>query len=523
MRRSREAMQEVELVDVATDLPLLPAADDAQDAAARARRTARRRRVVRRWWPLPVVVAGALVGTQLVLDARADDRVAARQKVPGVLRGVEPGLPGLRHYDEAIASVVLSGVVVGDLRVGVASPPWDAARELVAVDRDGEPVWQTSLEDPARDGPDAGMEYPTCVPDAAPVRVVRCLVLDRGTAPDPDDSGAGTPTAPTAARLVALDAGDGRVRATREVGAMSGWGGAGPVQVLASVADDTLRVSAWDTAADRGGPDDPGARPLWRTDVELDGRAPTRPVYYPPAVTVTPERVLVQGDLGSWSFAAADGRLQAVTRDYLAVSRTGHLLAPTGDGARLLDDTGATVAELDGTPLHLTVDDGTVPGLELLTTAGAGGRAISAVDVESGTEVWTAPHPLWTESSVVLLEGVLYGADQDAVWAVDAATGREVWRTLLDASSDTALMTDGRHLLLVAHPDDLAAVGLPVGAPAGEPVQDPADGGTRALAALDLGSGAPAWATRLPEGVRGVWAWQEDLLGYGDEDITVLN
>jgi outer membrane protein assembly factor BamB len=515
-------MQEVELVDVATDLPPALAADDLQAAAAQARRAARRRRLVRRWWPLPVVVAGTLVGTQVVLDARADDRVAARQQVPGVLRSVDPGLPALRHYDEAVASVVLSGVVVGDLRVGVASPPWDADRELVAVDRDGEPVWQTSLEDPSRAGPDAGMEYPVCVPDAEPVQVVRCLVLDRGTAPALDDSGVGTPTAPTGARLVALDAADGRVRETREVGAMSGWGGAGAVQVLASVTDDTLRVTAWDTAADRGGPDDPGARPLWRTDVELDGRGGTRPVYYPPGVTVTPERVLVQGDMGSWSLAAADGRLQAATRDYLSVSRTGHLLAPTGSGVRLVDDTGTAVAELDGMPLHLTVDDGTVPGVELLTTAGPGGRAISAVDVESGAEVWTAPHPLWTESSVVLLEGVLYGADQDAVWAVDAATGREVWRTLLDASADSALMTDGRHLLLVARPGDLAAVGLSAGAPAGEPVQAP-DGGSRALAALDLATGAPAWATRLPEGVRGVWSWQDDLLGYGDEDITVLN
>jgi outer membrane protein assembly factor BamB len=516
-------MQDVELVDVATDLPLAPGAADPAADAAHARRTARRRRLVRRWWPLPVAVAAAVVGTQLVLDAREHDRVAARQEVPGVLRTVEPGLPAARRYDQTVASVLLSGVVVGDLRVGVASPPWDGARELAALDQDGERVWTTSLEDADRTEPDAGMDYPTCTADAEPVAVVRCLVLDRTAAAAPDDSGSWDPAAPTAARLLALDAATGELRAAREVAPMSGWGGAGDVQVLASVTDDTMRVTAWDTAADRDGPDDPAAAPLWRTDVALDGGGSTQQAYYPPSITVTPERVLVQGDLGSWSFGAADGRLQAAERDYLTVSRTGYLVTATGDGVRLLDDTGATVVDLPGSPLYLTVDDGTVPGVELVTTTGADGRAIAAVDVASGAEVWSSPHPLWPESSVVLLEGVLYGTDQDAAWAVDAATGREVWRTVLDASGESSVMTDGRFLLLVARPDDLEAVGLTVGAPAGEAGPAPDDGSARALAALDLGTGAPVWATRLPASVHGVWSWQQDLLGYGDVDVAVLN
>lgn len=522
MRRSRDAMQDVELVDVASDLPLTPAADDPGAAAAHARRLARRRRLVRRWWPLPVVVAGALVGTQLVVDAREQDRVAARQEVPGVLRTVDPGLPAAGRYDQTVASVLLSGVEVGDLRVGVTSPPWDGARELAALDPEGEQVWSTSLEDPDRGAADAGMDYPGCAPDAEPVTVVRCLVLDRA-APEPADESGWDPVAPTAARLLALDAVTGELRATREVAPMSGWGGAGAVQVLASVTDDTLRVTAWDTAADRDAPDDPAAAPLWRTDVEVAGQAASAQSSYPPSVTVTPERVLVQGDVGSFAFAAADGRLQATGPEYLSVSRTGHLAAATGGGVRLMDDTGATVAELPGSPLHLTVDDGTVPGLELVTTSSGEGRAIAAVDVESGSEVWSTPHPRWTESSVVLLEGVLYGTDQDAAWAVDAATGREVWRTVVDVSGESTVMTDGRSLLLLARPDHLEAAGMTVGQPAGEGAASPADGSSRAVAALDLGTGAPAWATRLPAGVHGVWPWQGDLLGYGDVDVVVLN
>ncbi|WP_454050932.1 outer membrane protein assembly factor BamB family protein [Cellulomonas sp. Marseille-Q8402] len=525
MRRSRDAMQDVELVDVATDLPLLPVAADPQADAAHARRVARRRRLARRWWPLPVVLVAAVTGTQLVLDAREDARVAARQEVPGVLRAVEPGLPAARRFDQDTASVVLSGVVVGDLRVGVASPPWDAARELVALDRQGDQVWSTSLEDGEATAPDTGMEYPLCVADAEPVQVVRCLVLDRSAADAPDDSGTWSPVPPSAARLVSLDATTGEVRGTRDVEPMSGWGGAGGVQVLTSITDGTMRVTAWDTAADRDGPEDPAAAPLWRTDVALgDGDAVER-LFYPPSVTVTPERVLVQGDLGSWSFAADDGRLQAAERQYLSVSRTGRLLAADGQGAHLVDDTGAVVVELAGTPLYLDVDDGTVPGLELITAVRDGGRVLAAVDVETGVELWSAPHPRWTEASVVLLEGVLYGSDQDALWAVDAATGRELWRTVVDVSGDgTSVMTDGRYAFVLARPDDLAEVGVTVGPPAGE--QGGPAGETvpqRALAAFDLGTGRPAWATRLPADVQGVWPWQGDLLGYGDADVVVLN
>jgi len=63
-------MQDVELVDVGTDLPLAPDAEDPAAEAARARRVARRRRALRHWWPVPFVAALAVAGTQAVLDAR---------------------------------------------------------------------------------------------------------------------------------------------------------------------------------------------------------------------------------------------------------------------------------------------------------------------------------------------------------------------------------------------------------------------------------------------------------------------
>lgn len=522
-------MQDVELVDVGTDLPLAPEAEDPEAEAARARRVARRRRAVRRWWPAPVLAALAVVGTQAVLDAREDGRVAARQEVAGVLRDVAPGLPAAHRYSQETASVVLSGIPVGDLRVGVASPPWDAARELVALDRDGTQVWSTSLEDGGRAEPDVGMEYPTCVADAEPVGVVRCLVLDRGAADAADDSGTWAPAPPSGARLVALDAATGDLRSTRQVAPMSGWGAADGLQVLASITDGTLRVTAWDTAADRGGPDDGAGAPLWRTDVPLVDVTAAERLFYPPSVSVAPGRVLVQGELGSWAFAADDGRLQASGPEYLSVSRTGRLLASGGAGAQLLDDAGEPLTDLPGQPLWLSVDDGSVPGVELVASSTSDGRVLVGVDAESGAELWSSPHPRWSDPAAVLLEGTLYGADTDGVWALDVATGREVWRTEVDVSGDGAsVMTDGRYLMVVARPDALAQVGLTVAdAPTAAGRADAGRGGAlasqRALAAFTLSGGAPAWATRLPADVQGVWPYGGDLLGYGDSDVVVLN
>ncbi|HWJ85260.1 MAG TPA: hypothetical protein VNR62_07525, partial [Cellulomonas sp.] len=91
-----------------------------------------------------------------------------------------------------------------------------------------------------------------------------------------------------------------------------------------------------------------------------------------------------------------------------------------------------------------------------------------------------------------------------------------------------SVMTDGRHLLVVARSDALAQVGFAVAdAPtaAGRADAGRADvlASQRALAAFTLSAGAPAWATRLPADVQGVWPYGGDLLGYGDSDVVVLN
>lgn len=541
-RAPRDAMQDVEVVDVTAGAPgdgrrradpgLHPGADPDADAV-HAARVARRRRAALRWWPLPVVLVAAVAGTQLVLDARERDRVAVRQEVEGVLRDVDPRLPVGRVLDGDLAAVSMTGLDAGDLRIGVTTPPWDDARDLIAVGADGATVWSTSLEDAGAAAPDIGLEYPSCDGGAPPVTTVRCLVLDR-SASDPaasDDRWTAGP--PAAARLVSVDAASGEVRSSRPVPPMSSWAGGGGLQVLASVVAGTLEVTAWDVRAAPDAPDDPDATPLWRTTEPLDRGTGSEQTAYPPTVFADAGRVVVQGDIGGWAFDAADGTRQVGGTDYLVVTRTGHLAA-SGAGLVVLDDTGAELFPLAGQPIYLGVDDGSAPDTELLITSRPGeGRLLTAVQVPSGDELWSVARPRWTDGAAVLLEDVLYAADGDGVSALDVRTGRELWRTPVAASSEVGggLMTDGRRVLLVARADRLTEAGFTVGAPeddsarwVGGELAVPPDGGLGlSLAAFDLGSGRPAWATRLPPEVRQVWGHRGDLVGWGDDVTVVLN
>lgn len=524
MRSPRDAMQDVEIIDVDTSadgLALGGTDTDPTTEQEQARRLARRRRLVRRWWPLPAALVVLLVGTQLVFDARERAAVAARQEVTGVLRTVDPSLRPVRELPEDIASIVLGGLVSGDLRIGASMPSFDEPRGLIAVDEAGQVAWRTSLEPPGTEGPAFGAEYPPCLGDGASVTVVRCLMLDRPDAVSED--GSWLPGPPVGARLVAVDAATGAPRTTRDVPPVSGIGGSDTLLVLASITQAALTVTAWDTAADPAGPDSADSPVLWRTSLPLDAATLTpASLTYPPSIGVERGHVVVQGELGSWALNAADGRLEATGRDYLTVSRTGYLSSPS-DPAELIDADGRTVATLPGMPISLLVDDGTLPDAEFVVSVEDGVPTLSAFDVDTGLALWSTAFRQWRDGGTVLLDGALYGADREAVWAVDAATGRELWRTLaVVVDEGNGVMTDGRYLLTLAAVGDATTEdAATLDTDTGE-VSSP-DGVTRAVVAYALSTGEARWATPLPEGVHGVWAGQGDLLGYGGEQIVVLN
>jgi len=357
------------------------------------------------------------------------------------------------------------------------------------------------------------------------VQVVDCLVVDRGESGTvTTEDGVSVPEPPHAARLVSVDPDGGTVRGERPVPPLSSWGGDARLQVLGSVTGDVLTVTAW-----RPGDAQTG-EPLWTTDLPLDAdRHVGEHLAYPPGVAVVRGHVVVQGDLGSWALDARDGSVELAELAFLTVGRTGYLVPPRTP-PELVDRAGRTHAVLPGTPVGLGVDDGSAPELELLATDD--GR-LAAFDVDAGTLRWRAEEPDWDGGTLVLLDGTLYGTVGDALWALDVATGAQRWRTPAHVLTDSGgVLTDGRHLLLAAATTDLLDDGIPVAAAAPGPTPagaDPADGaggvppGSRSLVAYTLAGGELAWATRLPDGVQGVWGWQGDLLSYGDADVAVLN
>ncbi|MBU5422127.1 PQQ-like beta-propeller repeat protein [Cellulomonas hominis] len=527
MRGPRAAMQDVEIVDVDTGADVSVLGTDPEDPAAeaaRARRLARRRRLLRRWWPVPALALAALLGTQALLDARERAEVAARQRVEGVLRTVDAGLEPTRRLAQDVAPVLFSGIRAGDLRIGPGGNPWEGPRTLVAVDASGATVWETSLEAGHREVEDTGLgtEYPLCLGAGDPAEVVDCVVVDR-TATDPltAEDGSWVPGPPQAARLMSFDPATGEVRGERAVPPLTAWGGDARLHVLASLVGDVLTVTGWAPGTVLDG------TPLWTTDLRVDaGSLTPEALTYPPGAGVARGHVLVQGDLGSWVLDARDGTTQFSGDAYVSVSRTGYLVPPRTP-VELVDDDGRTRATLPGSPVVLGVDDGTAPDLEIVVTDD---RRLVGYDVAAARELWSLDLPEWLDGTLVLLDGVLYGSDRDAVWAVDVATGLERWRTpahvLMEAGG---VLTDGRNLVTVSATLDLLEAGVTVAAGGG------ATGGTaggtgaatmpsaRSIVAYSLATGELAWATRLPDDVQGVWAWQGDLLSYGATDVVVLN
>lgn len=521
MRGSRDAMQDVEIVDVESDVPLLgPADEDPAERAARAERIARRRLLLRRWWPAPVAAIVLLLGVQGVVDARERQRVADWQEVEGVLHTVDPALEPTQRLTEGIAGAALSGIVAGDLRIGPGADPWQAPRVLVAIDPDGQVVWRTSLE--AGDGaaaspPGFGLDTPLCLAHGDPTTAIRCLVLDR----DPEGSGtadedeAWLPGPPRVGRLLTVDAATGEVAAEDRVPPVSAWGGGEGTDVLVSVSDTRLTVTAWDADS---APDDP---PLWRENLDLDPSLLTPEVLvFPPSVRVARGHVMVQGQVGSWVLDAADGHTAG--EGDVTLTRGGHL-ARTAVPADVLDDEGRVIASLPGAPVVLAVDDGSEPGIELVTGSGGDPGTLVGYDVAADRERWSLPTPAGAQSGLVLLGGALYGVDEESLWAVEVATGHELWRVpAYPADVYGGVLTDGDHLLLLSAAQRVEQAGVTVTPAAGE-APAPASVATQALAAYDLGTGGLAWVTRLPREVQGVWSWQGNLLGYGEEEYLVLN
>lgn len=471
-----DAMQEVELAAPGDEGR--SATGDAPDEAARRRR----RRVLLRWWPLAAVALAAIGAGQLVTDARERARVVAAREVEGVVDhdlvpplAVEP----LAGTEDALAA--RTGIPAGDLRVDAERPVLGEPRAVAAVvAADGRRAWRTEVEPAERAAAQPSMQTPACSPADEPTTRVICLVEDSPTTPEADGSWSAGP--PTRTRMLTLDAATGAVLAERELARMASAVVDGDSLLLAQVDDqDALLVTREDVAAVTG----PAGAPSWSTVLAsgpLDGGW-----WGAPGIGVDRGHLVVSSAVASWVLDPDDGTV-VTAGSQVWVGRTGALLSWSGDDAvvRLLATDDAGGARVSGTPVWLTVDDGSAAGVELLSRVVDGGRRLSAVVAATGEVAWERAVDDDTDGALILLDGVLYGADATTVWAVDAADGRTVWRTPREPDADgTPLpdltgnwlrtLTDGRRLLLQ---------------------QTEADGPV--LVAWSLASGERLWAEPLP-------------------------
>lgn len=492
-----DGMQEVELADAAPAAGPGPGDAVPDEDAARRRR---RRRAVLRWWPAAVVAVVAVAGSQVVLDARERARVDRAREQPGVVGyDVRPDLAA-RPVDPG--DVPRAGVDVGDHRVLAAEVVPGEPRAVHAVDAtSGDEVWRTVVEDVGLAAELGSRDYPQCWAGDPPVEQVLCFVQDIPTRDLGD--GAYEVDPPVRSRLLTLDAGTGALVGERELAPRAHAVVVGGDLLRAEVVADGVRVVAEDLAS---------GDVRWSAEPPVDARALDGVPDVSPYVWATGAHVVVQLSQQSWSLDRADGRVE-VTGSGVSVGRDERLITTAMDDGltRLHGADGSGDVLAVGMPVTLGVDDGSVPGLDLLSDVDQGDRRVRAVDPSTGAQVWEHVLVGPAEATLTLLDDVLYGADGGAVWAIDARDGTEVWRTSRDpgagdvagsASAGDWLrpVTDGRQLLLV------------------EPEGDPRS----VLRAWSLASGALQWSVPLPDEAAGwVGVWDGALVGLGLDPVLL--
>jgi len=454
----------------------------APEEPTRARR-GRVLRVLRRWWPVPVVVVAALVGWHALGESRAEAAATRLRTVDGVLeRTVAPPLEA-RPWPVPRAPFVLASALRaqgGTLVLPV--PAQDGAWDLVAYDAAaGTETWRARVVDPP--GGDLTSDV-SCVGDADPAAVLACTA----TTGRVDETGLWSDAH---ARLLRVDPRTRSVQDVRDLPPGSAAVIADGAVVLVEQDGGTLVVTATDLGT--------GALRPWRVDLPDPLVAGTGTQ---PWVDVVGGHVWVAGGRLTWSLDPATGELEG-SGTSLVLTRGDRVVDIAGSsGSRVLGPAGSVV-ETEGTPERVAPDDGSAPDLLLLRRRDGSGPegVLRAVDATSGALAWERPLPVEVGSTLVLLDGVLYGAAGDTVWAVDVATGAPRWTTTGERGVGAPLLTDGRALLRTER-DPASA----------EPL----------LAAYDLAGGRRLWVAPLPARVEAVRGDDGVLRGSGTDLVVTL-
>lgn len=457
--------------------------DDAGAPSAPERDLARARRaraVLRRWWPVPVAAALAVVGWQLVGERRAEAVADRLRATPGVIgTTVAPPLEIVAVASDEAASVLLTGTTAPDgLVVGLVPGDATAPATVLAVDPGtGTAVWRVDVLGPA---PDRALVRSGDCTDGTDGRggALWCVVTDSRA-----DDGTAVST-----RLVEVDLAGRAVAAARDLDPGVDAVVAGDLLVVATGSPDAVRLTASDARTGAG---------RWTAEVPEP-----RAVGFAGGLSRAGGHVLVGAASATWAVDAATGALEAGGAG-VAVVRGDRLVDVQGSSRTLLRGTDGTVTgEADGQVAVMAPDDGSAPDVLVSDVVdGSLQGLVRGVDATSGAVRWERPADGAARTNRLLLDGVLYGSGATSVWAVDAASGAPRWTAQgATPGEDFRLMTDGRHLLRVER----------VGS------------GGSVLAAYDLRSGDRAWETPLSEGVTSLWTRDGWLFGSAGEDLVLV-
>ncbi len=416
-------------------------------------RRRRRRRVLMAAIPALVVLAAVLV-VHARADARERERLASLADLPFVAAPLD-GPPRVA-WTAPESRLDMLAAAVGDVLVSIRTG-FDQRADVVAVDAtDGSERWRLeALASVARDAPDdaeilgfAG----ACVAHPVTPDAVACLATDAAGY----TGGEGWQRLPpTVARLLVLDARDGRV--------LTDLTDALPRPLPQNLATAGADLAVWDDADDvlRVRALTPEGGVAWERTLEAPATegasAWVGPLDARTTALVTPQAVHLVGpdgaDLRVAPLAPTESAQQTTTGQVVIVPswstyvRARQGATPTPSGVRLV--TADSEVDLDGTLVPAT-DDGSVPGL-LLTLVDTG--TLQAWDGD-GTRSWTwdldgvASWFRGSRTSTTVLDGRVHASGQGLLVTLDARTGRELWRS--DALGSGAVVTDGRLLLGLA-------------------------------------------------------------------------
>ncbi|WP_186813283.1 outer membrane protein assembly factor BamB family protein [Cellulomonas xylanilytica] len=489
----RGDMQEVELLDGDEHVTEQP------ETPARSRRGPR--------WVAAgaVAVALSLVGTQWVVDSREAAAVARLASVAGVFPQLGDELVVVREMSSVEGYDLWSAIEIGDARTATLTVAPDGSQSVEAVDqRTGAALWSTPLVGPSteraatRENGSGGRCQGDGGWEEASTLLV-CLATD-GFVRYGNETEERFPA--TTTRVVVLDSGDGHVVAEWAVAHGSRLAVVGDLAVVGTRdAQDGVVVVGHDVQTGdeqwryREPVEAADVTPTEQQDWGLFTAGDAVALYDGDGYVVLSETgALVRDDLreaGQDAGLGTDpvtGQLMISTYGGSSPTTT-TLLAPDADPA------GDVV--LQGEPVRVTVDDGSLPGLTLTYRGHA-----YAWDRRTGEQLWEAK--VQPSYNALILRGRLYLTTSTEIAGLDGRTGEVLWRTPLPVSGQGMLATDGRDLMLLSSAYD--------------------DSGVGRVTVYDLGTGDETRTIEFPPGVSDIQLMHGLLVGwsYTTDGITVL-